>query len=113
METTSQDPTHEFEGPEHSAHTEPPLQIYYKVYGALMVLLVLTVLVAQLPLGAFGVVLALLIAVSKAVLVLIYFMHLRYNSGLTWLFAAAGFVWLLLLFAFVVADYATRAWVGQ
>ena len=96
--------------PEMSHHGGPPLRSYYMVYGALLVLLVLTVAVAELHLGGFGVVLALLIAVAKAVLVLLYFMHLRYSSRLTWLFAGAGFVWLLILLVFLMADYLSRGW---
>ena len=78
-----------------------------------MVLLLLTVAVAQFHLGWFGVVVALTIAIVKAVLVVLYFMHLRYSSRLTWVFAGAGFVWLLLMFAFTFADYLSRGWIGQ
>jgi cytochrome c oxidase subunit 4 len=97
---------------EHS-HAGPPLRTYYLVYGALLVLLVLTVAVAQFHLGAIGVVVALLIALAKAILVLLYFMHLRFSSRLTWVFAGAGFMWLLILFAGVIADYLSRSWIGQ
>jgi len=78
-----------------------------------MVLLLLTVAVAQFHLGAFGIVLALTIAIIKAVLVVLYFMHLRYSSRLTWVFAGAGFVWLAIMFAFILSDYVSRGWVGQ
>jgi caa(3)-type oxidase subunit IV len=99
---------------EHSPeHSQPSLRTYYVVYGALLVLLVLTVAVAQFQLGVFGIVLALTIAIVKAVLVILYFMHLRDNSRLTWIFAGAGFVWLLLLFAFTMTDYLSRGWVGN
>jgi cytochrome c oxidase subunit 4 len=94
-------------------HSSPSLRTYYIVYGALLVLLLLTVAVAQLQLGAFGIVLALTIAIVKAVLVVLYFMHLRDSSRLTWIFAGAGFVWLLLLFAFTMTDYLSRTWVGN
>jgi cytochrome c oxidase subunit 4 len=83
------------------------------VYGALMVLLLLTVAVAQFHLGAFGIVLALTIAIVKAILVVLYFMHLRYSSRLTMVFAGAGLVWLLIMFSFTLSDYLSRAWVGQ
>jgi cytochrome c oxidase subunit 4 len=94
-------------------HSSPSLRTYYVVYGALMVLLLLTVAVAQLELGAFGIVLALAIAISKAILVVLYFMHLRDSSRLTWIFAGAGFVWLLIMFVFIMSDYLSRAWVGN
>jgi cytochrome c oxidase subunit 4 len=93
-----------------SSHGGPPLRTYFLVYGALLLLLVLTVGVTELHLGTFGVIVALLIAVAKAVLVLLYFMHLRYSSRLTWLFAVAGFAWLLIMFVFLMADYLTRGW---
>jgi cytochrome c oxidase subunit 4 len=90
-----------------------PLRTYYMVYGALIVLLVLTVAVAEFHLGGIGLVVALLIAFVKAWLVLLYFMHLRQSSRLTWLFAGAGLAWLLLLFAGTIQDYLSRGWVGQ
>ena len=91
-------------------HPSTPLRTYFMVYGALLVLLVITVGVAELHLGAFGIVLALLVAIIKAVLVLLYFMHLRVSSRLTWVFAGAGFVWLLIMFAFTLSDYVSRSW---
>ena len=94
--------------PEHNA---PSLRSYFVVYGALIVLLLLTVAVAEFHLGTLGIVLALTIAIAKALLVLFFFMHLRDSSRLTWLFAGAGFVWLLILFTFTLADYLTRGWV--
>ncbi len=96
-----------------SSHSSPSLRTYYVVYGALLVLLLLTVAVAQLHLGAFGIILALTIAIGKAVLVLLYFMHLRQSSRLTWVFAAAGFAWLMILLALTMTDYLSRGWVGQ
>ena len=80
------------------------------VYLALMALLVLTILVSLLDVGALGLVLALSIAVVKAVLVILYFMHLRYTSPLTWLFAAAGFAWLAILMVLLMSDYLSRSW---
>jgi cytochrome c oxidase subunit 4 len=81
---------------------------YYKVTAALMVLLGLTVAVYFVPLGTFGVVAALTIAFSKAVLIILYFMHVRYSSRLTMVMAGAGFFWLVILFALTFSDYLTR-----
>jgi cytochrome c oxidase subunit 4 len=92
--------------------TGPSLQTYYRVYGALLLLLFLTVAVAEIHLGVFGIFVAILIAVAKALLVALNFMHLRFNSRLTWVFAGAGFVWLAILFT-TVFDYLSRSWVGQ
>lgn len=87
-----------------------PKKTYYKVAGALMVLLVLTVAVSYLPLGPFSVAVALSIAFAKAALIVLFFMHVRYSSNLTKLFAAAGFFWLLILFLLTFSDYITRTW---
>ena len=46
------------------------------------------------------------IAIAKAVLIIMFFMHVKYGSNLTKLFAAAGFVWLVILFAFALSDFA-------
>ena len=94
-------------------HSSLPLRPYFLVYGALLILLVLTVAIAQFHLGVVGIVLALTIAIVKAVLVILYFMHLRDSSRLTWLFAGAGFVWLLIMITFTLSDYLSRGWVGQ
>lgn len=87
----------------------PTLGAYYRVFAALMGLTALTVLVAYQDLGAFNTVVALTIAVAKGVLVVLYFMHVRYSSRLVWVVAAAGFVWLILLIGFTMADFLTRA----
>lgn len=95
---------------ERPAFASVPKKTYYWTFGALLVLLVLTVLVAQLPLGPFAPVVAMAIAGAKALLVVLVFMHVRYRSQITWAFAASGFVWLLLLFLLVFSDYRTRDW---
>jgi cytochrome c oxidase subunit 4 len=76
-----------------------------------MVLTAATVWVATFDLGALNAIVALTIAVVKATLVVLYFMHVRYSSKLTWVFVGAGFFWLVILIAFTFSDYATRAWV--
>lgn len=81
---------------------------YYKVTAVLMVLLGLTVGVYFVPLGAFSAVVALTIAWSKAVLIMLFFMHVRYSSHLTMVFAAAGFFFLLIMFALTFSDYLSR-----
>jgi cytochrome c oxidase subunit 4 len=53
---------------------------------------------------------ALTIAVIKATLVVLYFMHLRYSSKLTQVVVAAGVCWLIILFALTLSDYLTRHW---
>jgi cytochrome c oxidase subunit 4 len=87
-----------------------PLRIYVAIFVALLVLTGVTVAVAYLDLGAMNTIVALTIAVVKGLLVVLYFMHVRYSSRLTWVFVAAGFFWFLILVAFTFADYDTRGW---
>jgi len=82
---------------------------YVWITGILMVLLVLTVVAARVPLGALSLVVALLIASVKAALVGLYFMHLRFTTPLTRLFAVAGLLWLAIAFVLTFSDYLTRA----
>jgi cytochrome c oxidase subunit IV len=87
-----------------------PRRSYYRVYGALLALTLLTVGIAYLDLGPMNIVAALGIAVCKALLVMLFFMHLRSSSHLTWIVAGAGVVWLAHLLLFTLADYLTRSW---
>jgi cytochrome c oxidase subunit 4 len=81
---------------------------YILVWAALLVLLFLTWLIAEFNLGAANTAAALTIAVVKMLLVVLFFMHVRYNTPITWLFAAAGFVWLLIMITLTMTDYLTR-----
>jgi cytochrome c oxidase subunit IV len=87
-----------------------PKKTYYAVFAALMVLLAATVGVAFVHLGEWNVVAAMTIAVAKAVLIILYFMHVRYSSHVTWMFVGAGFFWLGILLVLSMSDYLTRAW---
>lgn len=87
-----------------------PLRIYYAIFATLMTLTAITVYVAFYDLGPLNTVVAMTIAVTKALLVVLYFMHLRYSSRLNWLFAGAGFAWLVILLALTVSDYVSRGW---
>jgi cytochrome c oxidase subunit 4 len=53
----------------------------------------------------------LTIACAKALLVVLFFMHVRWSTRLTWVVAGAGFFWLLILFSITMADYMSRGWV--
>jgi cytochrome c oxidase subunit 4 len=87
-----------------------PRPVYYRVFAALIALTLLTVGVALIDLGPLNIVLNLAIAVCKALLVMLFFMHLRYSSRLTWVVAGAGVIWLAHLLIFTLADYLTRGW---
>ena len=94
-------------------HELTPLRTYFIIYLILLALLALTVAIAYVDLGPWGIVVALIIAIVKALLVMFYFMHLRSTNPLVWLFAGAGFVWLGILFFYSISDYLSRGWVGS
>ena len=86
-----------------------PIRTYALVFLTLLVLTSLTTAIAFVDLGgAWNNVVALTIAVAKALLVILYFMHVRYSDKLTWVFAAAGFFWLLILIGGTMDDVLTR-----
>jgi cytochrome c oxidase subunit IV len=95
---------------EHVAQTDHivPLRIYFLIAGALFVLLAMTVGVAMIDLGKWNVVAALTIAVLKGVLVVLYFMHVRYGPRLTWVFAGGGFIWFAILIMLTMSDFLSR-----
>jgi cytochrome c oxidase subunit 4 len=86
------------------------LRLYLGVFVALLVLTALTVWSAFQPLGALHTPVALGIAGTKAMLVILYFMHVRWSSRLTWVFASSGFLFLVILLVFTLADFRTREW---
>ena len=88
-----------------------PVRTYVLVCVALLVLTVLTYYASFLDLGPANIVLALFIAVSKAALIALFFMHVRYSSGLTRLTAFAGLLWLGILIVGTLDDFVTRGWV--
>jgi cytochrome c oxidase subunit IV len=89
------------------------VRIYVLVFVALLVLTVTTTAVAFVDLGAtWNSTVALVIAIVKALLVILFFMHVFYTRPLTWVFVGIGFFWLAILFALTLADYATRDDVG-
>ena len=85
-----------------------PVKTYFAVAGALYVLLVLTVAVSLVDLGSLNIVAALAIAVVKMLLVVLFFMHVRWSSRLVWLFASGALVWLAILFMLTMADFLSR-----
>lgn len=92
-------------------HHVAPLKLYYTIFGALLIGTIITVAVAFVDLGPMNNVVMLGIACTKALLVVLYFMHVRWSTRLTWVVAGAGFFWLLILFSLTMADYASRGWV--
>jgi len=94
---------------EQHQHHAASVGTYVIVYVLLVILLGATVGVSYLHLGIFSNLVAVLIASVKAVLVVLYFMGVRYSSRLVWLWAAAGFLWVIILFG-AILDYMTRGW---
>ncbi|HEY6363690.1 MAG TPA: cytochrome C oxidase subunit IV family protein [Candidatus Binatia bacterium] len=91
--------------------SEPVVSIrtYALVFLTLLVFTVLTTAIAFVDLGGgWNNVAALMIAVAKAVLVILYFMHVRYSDKLTWVFLGAGFFWLLIMLGGIMEDVRTR-----
>ncbi len=85
-------------------------KIYFAIFGALMVLTAITVFAANVDPGSekLNTIVALAIAVTKAMLVILFFMHVRYSSRLTWVVVAGGFLWLLIMVGLTMSDYLSR-----
>jgi len=96
--------------PTHHTHTVVPPRVYGAVFGTLLCFTALTVFASYLELGVFNAVVALAIAVIKSLLVILFFMHIRYSSKLTKLTLAAGFFTFIVLVAMTLTDYMSRAW---
>ena len=85
------------------------VRVYVLVFVALIALTAITTAVAFVDLGAtWNTSVALAIAIIKALLVILFFMHVFHSRPLTWVFVGAGFFWLAILFVLTLADYATR-----
>jgi cytochrome c oxidase subunit 4 len=82
------------------------------VFAALMFLLVVTVAAAYTIHGPLGIVVAMAIATVKAVLILMYFMHVKYSSRLQMLFASSAFFWLAIMILITLSDYVSRGWLN-
>jgi cytochrome c oxidase subunit 4 len=92
-----------------SSHIAPK-SLYYTIFAALMACTALTVWVAFIDLGALNTPLALTIAVFKATLVVLFFMHVKYSPRLTWLVVIGSILWLSILLVMTFGDYLTRDW---
>ena len=84
------------------------IKAYVIVWASLLALLLLTLGIASLNLHPFNAMIALTIAVMKMLLIILYFMHVRYSTRLTWIFVVAGFLWLLIMITLTMSDYLTR-----
>jgi cytochrome c oxidase subunit 4 len=91
-------------------HAHPTPRLYLYIIGTLMMLTVATWAIAFVDLGRWNPVIALSIAVTKAVLVILFFMHVYYSSKLTKITVGAGFFWLLIMITLSLSDYLSRYW---
>ena len=95
-----------------SAHTHDdaphvhvsPMGLLLGIFGALIILTVLTVVVADIDFGEFNLIIALGVATLKACLVAWYFMHLRHESGFNRLAFFASFFFIALFVGFTMMD---------
>jgi cytochrome c oxidase subunit 4 len=85
-----------------------PKSTYYAIFGALMVLTVITIYVAYQPLGSWNFPVAISIAITKATLVILFFMHAKYSSKLTKLFVGTAFFFLFILLTLTMTDSLSR-----
>ena len=88
-----------------------PKSLYYGVFLALMAGTGLTIAAAFVDMGPYNNVVMLAIACAKATLVILFFMHVRWSTRVTWVVVMAGFFWLLILFGLGMSDYLSRGWV--
>jgi cytochrome c oxidase subunit 4 len=95
----------------HEPSKSSPLVTYFLVWGALLVGTLLTYEVAKIDLGPFNPVVALVIATTKALLVALFFMHLRHASErLLKVVVASTLFFLMILLFLTLTDYMSRPW---
>ena len=83
---------------------------YVRVWVSLLILLGVTVGAAYVHLGWFNIAAAVTVAVLKAVIIILYFMHVRHSPKVVWIFVGAGFFWLGIIFVGTLTEYFTRAY---
>jgi cytochrome c oxidase subunit 4 len=111
QEHTMSDSVQQNGGPRHAPpHHITPVSVYLAVFAALAIGTMLTVYAASVDLGALNTPIGLLIACTKAGLVILYFMHVLHSKRLTWVVIIGAFLWLGVLFVLTFSDYLTRSW---
>jgi len=92
-----------------SGHVSPK-STYYAIFGTLMVLTGLTVGASMVNLGSLNFPVAISIAIIKATLVILFFMHVKYSSRLTKMIVGVSFFFLAIMFGLTLTDYMSRGW---
>ena len=95
---------------EHAHGHISPLSVYIGIFLALMVMTALTVTMAFVNLGSFNAPVALAIAIFKATLVILFFMHVKYSSRLTKMIVGMALFFLMTMFGLTLTDYLSRSW---
>ncbi|MGB9475330.1 MAG: cytochrome C oxidase subunit IV family protein [Candidatus Udaeobacter sp.] len=86
-------------------------KVYVRSCIALLALLALTWMIGYVDLGPFNLIVALAIAITKAIVIALFFMHIKGSSRILHLAAVAGVIWLLIMISLTLSDYSTRGWV--
>ena len=99
---------------EHSEHHIVSPKIYFAIFAVLMICTVLTVVAAEIDLnqyfGGLNIIVALTIAVLKASLVVLFFMHGKYSPKRTQMVIIASVFWLAVMLFMTMSDYLSRPW---
>ena len=90
------------------AHQIVPIRVYATIFAILLALTLTTFLLAGINFGPMNTVIALVIAVTKALLVALFFMGIRYSPRLMKLVFAASLFWLFIMIAIMMSDYLAR-----
>ncbi|MBM3290711.1 MAG: hypothetical protein FJY92_11220, partial [Candidatus Hydrogenedentes bacterium] len=104
---------HSHAAPQHHEHYVVPLRNYILNATALAILMFATIAAAKVDLGPFNPAVAIGIAITKAVLIVLFFMNTWYSTRLTWIFVSLSFFWLLILFGLFLPDYFARDFAHQ
>jgi cytochrome c oxidase subunit IV len=104
-EATTTDTAHSKAG-----HKDHGTKRYWVVWAILLACTGLTVWTGRQDLGSLNIVIALLIATFKATLVVLFFMHVKYSTRLTWAVVVGSIFWLAILIVLTMGDYLTRPW---
>jgi cytochrome c oxidase subunit 4 len=92
-------------------HPVTPVRTYVIIWAILICFTFLTWGIAEyVDIGVGNIIVALLIALTKMTLVVLFFMHVKQDEPITKLFVAAGFFWVLILIALTLGDYQSRGW---
>ena len=96
----------------HAEHHVVPKRIYFAVFLALIVLTWVTTYISTVDLGKWNIFVALAIAIFKASIVALFFMHVFYSTRLTKMIVLCSVFWLILLLFITMTDIWTRNWMG-